>query len=133
LYTLDGFEPKIINNVYKANVQFSIMDAIRTIILLDDQDFNTNKIKAILYSQTLMPFFILPLIVLIFLYTKESSRFFNTAKFISITSFITLVVWGIMFLLQKLALGSIILSEIAIILPLVVLFILTKIIYSKYI
>lgn len=131
LYTLEGFEPKIINNVYKADVQFSVIDAIRTILLLDNQDFNTNKIKSILYSQIFIPFFVLPLIVLIFLFTSPSSRFFNTTGFISITIFLTLIVWGILFLLQKLALGSVVLAEIAIILPLVILYITTYYVYNK--
>ncbi len=30
LYTLEGFEPKIISNVYKGKAQYSIIDAIRT-------------------------------------------------------------------------------------------------------
>ncbi|MEA3498386.1 MAG: LptF/LptG family permease [Campylobacterota bacterium] len=131
LYTLEGFEPKIINNVYKANVQFSIFDAIKTIILLDDQNFNTNKIRAILYAQTLMPFFIIPLLLIIFIFSGTSSRFFNIAKFISVAVFFTLLIWGIMFLLQKLALGSVVLAEIAIIVPLVVLFIITNYLYKK--
>jgi lipopolysaccharide export system permease protein len=131
LYTLEGFEPKIINNVYKANVQFSILDAIKTILLLDDQNFNTNKIRAILYAQTLIPFFIIPLLVIIFIFSGVSSRFFNIAKFISIAVFFTLCIWGIIFLLQKLALGSIVLAEIAIIVPLVVLFITTNYLYRK--
>jgi lipopolysaccharide export system permease protein len=131
LNTLNGFEPKIINNVYKAKIQFSIIDAIRTILLLDDQNFNTNKIKAILYAQVVIPFFILPLIVLIFIYINPSSRFFNTAKFISITIFLTLATWGIIFLLQKLAFGSVLLAEIAIIIPIVMLFLITYYLYYK--
>jgi len=131
LYTLEGFEPNIINNVYKAKVQFSIIDAIRTILLLEDQDFNTNKIKAILYSQLIMPFFVLPLIVLVFIYTNASSRFFNTAAYLSITIFATLTTWGVMFLLQKLSFGNIIMAELAIILPVVLLFIVTTYLYSK--
>ncbi len=131
LYTLEGFEPKIINNVYKANVQFSILDAVKTILLLDDQNFNTNKIRAILYAQTLIPFFIIPLLVIIFIFSGVSSRFFNVAKFISIAVFFTLCIWGIIFLLQKLALGSIVLAEIAIIVPLVVLFTITNYLYRK--
>ena len=76
LYTLEGFEPKILHNVNKANVQFSIIDAVRTMLLLDNEDFNTDKIKSILYSQVIMPFFIMPLIVIIFLYTTISNRVF---------------------------------------------------------
>lgn len=131
LYTLEGFEPKIINNVYKANVQFSILDAIRAILVLEDQEFNTNKIKAILYSQTIMPFFIIPVIILLYIFTSASSRFFNTAKFVSISIFLSLCSWGIMFLLQKLSLGGVILAEIAIIAPVILLFILTYFIYRK--
>lgn len=131
LYTLEGFEPKIISNVYKGKAQYSVVDAIRAILLLDDQEFNTNKIKAILYSQLIMPFFVLPLIVLIFIYTTPSSRFFNSALFISGMIFLSLSVWGILFLLQKLALGSVVLAEIAIILPVILFFIIAYILYSK--
>ncbi len=131
LYTLEGFEPKIINNVYKAKVQFSIIDAVRTILLLNDQNFNTNKIKTILYSQVLMPFFVIPLIILIFIFVSPSSRFFNTAAFTSISIFLTLTVWGLLFLLQKLAFGGVILAEFAIILPIIILFIFTTYIYNK--
>ncbi|MGB5867554.1 MAG: LptF/LptG family permease, partial [Arcobacteraceae bacterium] len=131
LYTLEGFEPKIISNVYKGKAQYSVVDAIRTILLLDTQEFNTNKIKSILYSQIFTPFFVLPLIVIIFLYTSPSSRFFNAAFFVSLSIFSTLSVWGIIFLLQKLALGSIVLAEIAIILPVVLFFILAYILYYK--
>ncbi len=131
LYTLEGFEPSIINNVYKAKVQFSIIDAIRTILLLEDQDFNTNKIKAILYSQIIMPFFVFPLIILVFIYTNVSSRFFNTPAYLSITIFSTLTTWGVMFLLQKLSFGNILMAEIAIVLPIALLFIVTAYLYSK--
>lgn len=131
LYTLEGFEPKIITNVNKANVQFSIIDAARAILLLDDKDFNTNKIKAILYSQLLMPFFTLPLIVIIFIYTTASSRFFNTAAFISLAVFASLTTWGVMFMLQKLSLGGIIAAEVAILIPIVILFSITYFLYLK--
>ena len=131
LYTLEKFEPKIINNVYKSKVQFSIIDAVRTILLLDNQNFNTNKIKAILYSQVIMPFFVLPLIVLIFIFINPSSRFFNAAKFVSLTIFLSLSTWGIIFLLQKLAFGSVLLAEVAIILPLIILFLITYYLYNR--
>lgn len=131
LYTLEGFEPKIISNVYKGKAQYSVIDAVRAILLLDIQEFNTNKIKAILYSQVIMPFFVLPLIVLIFIYTTPSSRFFNSALFISGMIFVSLSVWGVLFLLQKLALGSILLAEIAIIAPVILFFIIAYILYNK--
>lgn len=131
LYTLEGFEPKIINNVYNTQPYYSILDAIKTIILLENQDFNTNKIKVILYSQLFKPYFTIPLTILIFLFIGISNRFFNSAKFISTSILLTLVTWGIMFLLEKFSLGGIILAEVAIILPLVILLFITYYFYLK--
>ena len=131
LYTLEGFEPKIINNVYKTKSYFAIFDAIKAIKLLEEQDFNTNKIKAILYSHLFTPFFIIPLIIVIFVYSGTSSRFFNTARFISISIFITLLLWGILFLLQKLSVGGILLAEIAIIVPFFILLFIAKFLYFQ--
>jgi hypothetical protein len=41
------------------------------------------------------------------------------------------LVWGILFLLQKLAFGGIVLGEVAIIIPMVILFFVTFYIYNK--
>jgi len=122
LYTLKGFKPKIISNVYKANVEYSIYDAIYTFFLFSEQNLNTNKIRAIIYSKILMPFFVIPMIILLFTYVTPSSRFFKLGSFISIGIFSSLIIWGIMFFLQKLAVSNIINAELAIILPLVLLF-----------
>lgn len=131
LYTLEEFEPKIINNVYKSKPYYSTIDAIKTIILLENQNFNTNKIKVILYSQLFKPYFVIPLAILIFLFIGASSRFFNSAKFISTSILLTLIIWGIMFLLEKFSLGGIILAEVAIILPLICLIFITYYFYMK--
>jgi len=131
LYTLEGFEPKIINNIYKTKTYFSILDAIAAIELLESQNFNTNKIKAILYAHIFTPFFVLSLVILIFLYSSTSSRFFNIGTFISISIFITLLVWGIMFLLQKLAIGGVLDANTAIISPILFLFVVTTFLYHK--
>ena len=131
LHTLEGFEPKIINNVYKAEKYFSILDAIYAIVLLKNQNFNINKIKAVLYSLLFTPFFIIPMIIIIFSYSAISNRFFSMGRFISISIFISLGVWGVLFLLQKLSTGGVILPEIAILLPIILLYIYNYIIYTK--
>ena len=131
LYTLEGFKPEIINNVYKSKVQYSITDAIYTILLFNKQELNTNKIEAILYSKIIVPFFVLPILILIFLYSNISSRFFHTGKFISLWVFSSLFTWGIFFLLQKLAIGNILNAKLSLILPILLLFILTYFIYKK--
>jgi lipopolysaccharide export system permease protein len=131
LYTLDGFKPEIINNVYKSKVQYSITDAVYTILLFDKQGLDTNKIEAILYSKVIVPFFVLPILILIFLYSNISNRFFHTGKFISLWVFSSLFMWGIFFLLQKLAIGNILNAKISLILPILVLIVLTYYIYKK--
>jgi len=131
LYTLEGFKPEIINNVYKAKVEYSIPDAIYTILLFNKQELNTNKIEAILYSKIMIPFFVLPILVLIFLYSNISNRFFHAGKFISLWVFASLFVWGIFFLLQKLAIGNVLNAKLSLVLPIIILFFVSYYIYKK--
>lgn len=132
LYTLEGFKPEIINNVYKAKVQYSITDAIYTILLFDKQDLNTDKIKAILYSKVIVPFFVIPLIIFIFIYSKVSGRFFKMGQFVSLGILSSLGVWGILFLLQKISIASLINPEIGLVLPLIIAFIFSIFLYKKH-
>jgi len=131
LYTLEGFKPEIINNVYKSKVQYSITDAIYTILLFNKQELNTNKIEAILYSKIIVPFFVIPILILIFLYSSMSNRFFHTGKFISLWVFSSLFTWGVFFLLQKLAIGNIVNAKLSLILPIILLFFVSYYIYKK--
>ena len=99
--------------------------------MLDTQNLDTQKIRAILYSQTIMPFFIIPLIIIIFISTTINNREFNATQFISLGVFFTLMVWGVVYFLQKLAFNGIVSSELAIILPIAVLFVFTYYLYNK--
>ena len=83
LHTLDGFKPKILDNVYESKTDFSVFDAVSALILLNEQGINTQKIRSVLYNQLLIPFFIIPLLLLVFAYASLNSRFFNIAKFTS--------------------------------------------------
>ena len=75
LNTLEGFKPKILDNVYDNKSDFSILDAISAIKLLKEQGIKTDKIRSILYNLTVVPFFIIPFILLIFAYASLNSRF----------------------------------------------------------
>ena len=131
LFTLEGFKPEIINNVYKAKIQYSITDAIYTILLFKKQELNTNKIEAILYSKIIIPFFVLPILIIVFLYSSISNRFFHTGKFISLWVFTSLFIWGFFFLLQKLAIGNILNAKLSLILPIIILFFIAYFVYKK--
>ncbi len=131
LTTLEGFKPKILDNVYETKSHFSILDAISALILLSDQGIHTEKIRSILYNQLLIPFFIIPLLFLIFAYATLNSRFFNMGKFVSLSIFSTLVVWGLFFMLFKFTNGGIVSPEVSIVLPLFLWFIISYFIFIK--
>ena len=131
LHTLDGFKPKILDNVYDNKSDFSILDAVSALVLLKEQGINTDKIRSILYNQVVIPFFVIPLILLIFAYASLNSRFFNIGKFTSISIFGTLVIWGIFFMLFKLTNGGIIIPEVSILLPMLFWIIISIYFYNK--
>ena len=131
LNTLEGFKPKILDNVYDNKSDFSILDAISAIKLLKEQGIKTDKIRSILYNLTIIPFFIIPLILLIFAYASINSRFFNVGKFTSIWVFGTLTVWGMFFLLYKFTNGGVVIPEVSILIPMVLWLIISISIYNK--
>ena len=131
LHTLDGFKPKILDNVYENKSDFSIFDAISAVVLLKEQGINTDKIRSILYNQLIVPFFVIPLILLIFAYASLNSRFFNMGKFTSLSVFGTLVIWGIFFILFKFTNGGVILPEVSILLPMLFWVIISIYFYNK--
>ncbi|CAM3541792.1 LptF/LptG family permease [Arcobacter aquimarinus] len=131
LHTLDGFKPKILDNVYEGKTDFSIYDAISAIILLNSQGINTDKIRAILYNQTIIPFFITPLLLLVYAYASLNSRFFNMGKFVSLSIFGTLIVWGFFFMLFKLSSSGNLMPEIILLLPFSFWIVISFIFYNK--
>lgn len=131
LHTLDGFKPKILDNVYDNKSDFSIIDAVSALILLNNQGINTDKIRSILYNLIIIPFFVIPLILLIFAYAALNSRFFNIAKFTSFSIFGTLVIWGLFFVLYKFTNGGVLIPEISILLPMFLWIIISVYFYNK--
>ncbi|MDY0052295.1 MAG: LptF/LptG family permease, partial [Aliarcobacter sp.] len=131
LHTLDGFKPKILDNVYEGNTEFSILDAISALILLNEQGINTQKIRSVLYNQIIIPFFIIPILLLIYAYSSLNSRFFNISKFTSFSIFGTLIVWGFFFMLFKFTSGGVIIPEISILLPMFIWVISSIYFYNK--
>ncbi|QKF66455.1 lipooligosaccharide transport system, ABC transporter permease component LptG [Arcobacter venerupis] len=131
LHTLDGFKPKILDNVYESNSEFSIFDAVSAVVLLKEQGIKTDKIRSILYNQIVIPFFVIPLILLIFAYASLNSRFFNIGKFTSMSIFGTLIIWGIFFMLFKFTKGGVIIPEISILLPMLIWVIISMYLYNK--
>ncbi len=131
LNTLDGFKPKILDNVYEEKSTFSIIDAISALLLLSKQEVNTDKIRAAIYYELVIPFFILPLIMLIFIFTSYNKRFFNVGTFTSFSIFSTLVVWGLFFMLHKFSNSGVLKPEVSLLAPIAIWFFISYIIYRK--
>ncbi|MDK2091025.1 LptF/LptG family permease [Aliarcobacter butzleri] len=131
LHTLEGFKPKILDNVYESKSDFSIMDAVSALILLKDQGMNTQKIRTILYNQLIIPFFIIPILILVYSFASLNSRFFNMAKFVSFSIFGTLIVWGFFFLVFRLTSSGTVIPEISMLLTMFIWVIFSIYFYNK--
>ncbi len=131
LNTLEGFKPKILDNVYESKSNFSILDAISALVLLSNQGINTDKIRAALYNQIIVSFFVIPILLLLYAYSSLNSRFFNIGKFTSLSIFGTLIVWGLFFMLFKFTSGGILIPEISILLPFILWIIGSLIFFNK--
>ncbi|MFX4242095.1 LptF/LptG family permease [Aliarcobacter butzleri] len=131
LHTLEGFKPKILDNVYESKSDFSIMDAVSALILLKDQGMNTQKIRTILYNQLIIPFFVIPILILVYSFASLNSRFFNMAKFVSFSIFGTLIVWGFFFLVFRLTSSGTVIPEISMLLTMFIWVIFSIYFYSK--
>lgn len=131
LHTLEGFKPKILDNVYEARSNFSIYDAVSALILLSNQGINTDKIRGALYNQIVIPYFVIPILMLVFAYASLNSRFFNMGKFISFSIFGTLVVWGVFFVLYKFTNGGVVIPEISLLLPMFIWVVCALLFYNR--
>ncbi len=118
---LKNFKPKIIENVHKGKFKMPIGDTWEAIKFFAAQNLNLDRLKTLLVSQILIPFFA-PLLVLIFyFYLPASSRFLNATLYSSFFIFITLVLWGLLFVLTKLSSTSVIFPEVGVVLPMIIL------------
>ncbi|DAB27264.1 MAG TPA: permease, partial [Sulfurimonas sp. UBA10385] len=63
LEILQGFRPKMLDQVYEGKVNFTIKDAIDAYALLKNQKINTNTVKSSLYKIFIYPFFVPSLVV----------------------------------------------------------------------
>lgn len=118
---LEGFRPKILDQVYEGKVNFTIMDAVDAIFLLQNQNISISTIKGALYKIFIYPFFVPCLVVIIFFFVPISPRFLNVSLFSFGAILATLLIWGILFMLIELSNNKTIPSEIGVLAPTVIL------------
>lgn len=132
LEILKGFRPKMLDQVYEGKVNFTIKDAVDAYVLLSSQNINTDVIKSALYRMFIYPFYVPCLIIIIFFFVPISSRFLNISLFSFGAILASLIVWTFLFMLGELAKNKTISSEIGIILPVIIIFILSMFQWRKH-
>jgi len=132
LEILHGFRPKMLDQVYEGKVNFTIKDAIDAYILLKAQNINTSGVKSALYKIFVYPLFVPSLIVIIFFFVPVSVRFLNVSLFSFAAIISSLVVWAILFALIELSSHKTIPSELGVIAPVFVLFLVALRQWRKY-
>lgn len=99
---LKGFEPQFIENISQ-NSSYSILDAISSMSLFNEQGLDTRHLKVDLYNLIFTPFFAPFFIVIIYYFFPIITRFFNLLllSFSFFTS--TLFAWAFLLFLIKLS------------------------------
>ena len=121
---LQGFKPKILDQVYEGKVNYTITDAIDALFILTKQNVNVDRIKSALYKTFLTPLFVPSLIIIIFFFVPISQRFLNVSLFSFAAILATLMTWAFLFILSEFSFNKAIASELGIGLPVMVLFLL---------
>ncbi len=132
LEILRGFHPKMLDQIYEGKVNFTIGDAVDAMILLDKQGVDTSSIKGALYKIFIYPFFVPCAIIIIFFFVPVSARFLNVSLFSFGAILATLMVWGVLYMLIELSNNKTISSEIGVIMPIVILFLIAARQWRKY-
>ncbi len=128
---LRGFKPKTMDTIHKSKSSLSIVDAYDAWVFLSKQNANVRQVKSILYNLAFFPLFAPLMAVILFFYIPASGRFFNLNLLSFSFIFITLCVWGSLFLMGKFAYNGVVIPEIGIVLPLLIMGIIAFNLYHK--
>ncbi len=120
LETLSGYEPKILKSIYDGK-ELTLQDTLRAKKLLENQGISTDGLRANIYSKIITPLFSIALIVILIFKFPFYARYMNMA--LSTTKALggTLAIWGILFGLQSIGANGTLNPELAIVLPIALL------------
>ncbi|MDD5358981.1 MAG: LptF/LptG family permease [Sulfurovaceae bacterium] len=119
--TLDGYKPIVIDSVGDNGGSMKLGDAYETYKLLANQNIDTTKIRASVYSKTILPMFIFGLIVLIFFKIPYLVRYENMTKIASIAIAASLLIWASFTGINFFGSNGVVLPEIASFVPIIIL------------
>jgi len=120
LHTLKGYEPKILNSIYDGK-ELTLYQSIMAKELLEHQDLKTEALRADIYTKIVTPLFSIALLMILIFRFPFHARYMNLASTTTQALGGTLFVWGILFALQGIGANGTVSPEIAIILPVILL------------
>ncbi|MDR3162376.1 MAG: LptF/LptG family permease [Helicobacteraceae bacterium] len=122
MLALKGFRPDVMDRIYETKSSYSLIDSYNAWEILSSQGIGTDRIRAFFYSTIFLPLFAPLFTVIIFVFVPISPRLFNVAVFSSFAMLFTLVGWGVLFTLSRMARSGAVQPELALLAPFAVMF-----------
>ena len=117
IQVLNGFRPKILDQIYEGKVNFTIMDALDAKTLLKTQNIDLSKVTSSLYRIFVTPWFALIIILIVYTYAPIGARFVNLSFYSFGAILGTLMVWGLLFMSGELSNNKTLSPEVGILAP----------------
>ena len=132
LKALKDFKPEVIDNLYKGRGGLNIIDSILAIKLLKKEHIDTKRVLAHLYNMIIFPLFA-PIVILALFYPLPlQRRGTNIALLSSVYIFSTMLIWGVIFTMSRIAQNGTISPFMGIVFPIILLLLATIYIVFKH-
>ena len=128
--TLKGYKPKMIESIYEGKA-LSVLDTYMTWKVLEKQGLNTRKLRASFYYKMIFPLFSIVLLLILFFKIPFHARYMNLPLVIASSLGVTFLLWGIFFALNQMGHNGVILPELAMPLPMLLLWLYALRIYFR--
>jgi len=122
LKTLKEYQPKILKSIYDGKA-LTLYDSLMAIKLLHRQGLETHSLRAEIYGKVFMPLFSIALLMILLFNFPFHARYMNIAMTSTKAIGGTLFVWGVLFALLGIGKNGAVNPEVAIILPIIFLWI----------
>jgi len=120
LHTLKNYEPKVLKSIYDGK-ELTLFENMKAKKLLENQNLNTNLLRADMYTKVITPLFSIALVMILIFRFPFHSRYINVSVLTMKALGGVLFVWGTLFALQGLGRNGTISPELAILAPIIIL------------
>ncbi len=132
MITLEDFNPEVIDNLFKGEGELNIQNSLLAMKMLKNEGIKSDKIRAHLYDMVAFPLFA-PIVILgLFYPLPMQRRGSNIALLSSAYIFATLIIWGLIFTMSRIAQNGAIIPEYGILLPIFLLMLGASYMVYKY-